>query len=217
MKLREFSTSPFIDFHTHRVKHEDREDIVEVVSSSLPMEQQWFTLERHPWELSGPLSDGDKSEIRSNIHHPKCLAFGEIGLDKIRGIQFDLQVSLLRSLLEIANQERVPVVLHCVKSFAEIIQLKKEFPHIPNWAIHGFNKKPELAKQLIEHGFYLSLNAGKLNHLEALLTAIPLDRLFLETDDSSEFIEENYIRTGKSVGMELGDLKKQIALNAKQF
>jgi len=217
MKLREFSTSPFIDFHTHRVKHEDREDIVEVVSSPLPMQQQWFTLERHPWELSGPLSDEDKREIRSNIHHPKCLAFGEIGLDKIRGIAFDLQVSLLRSLLEIANQERVPVVLHCVKSFAEIIQLKKEFPHIPNWAIHGFNKKPELAKQLIEHGFYLSLNAGKLNHLEALLTAIPLDRLFLETDDSSEFIEENYIRTGKSVGMELGDLKKQIALNAKQF
>lgn len=217
MKHSDLNGSSFIDFHAHQEKHADREDIIEVISSSEAADHQWFTLERHPWTVSNQLSAIEKKVIRSTVHHSRCFALGEIGLDKMRGIEFEGQVAILKSLLEIANQERISVVIHCVKSFAEIIQLKKEFPHIPNWAIHGFNKNPEMAKQLIENGFYLSLNVGKLKSAEAVLRVIPLDRLFLETDNSSELIEENYIRTAKSLGIALHDLKKQIVLNAKQF
>ncbi len=217
MDFPKWNAALLIDFHTHRAKHQDREDIFEVLSVDRPLDQQWFTLERHPWNISSEWSAAEKQEIITHIRHPKCLALGEIGLDKQRGIALEEQISVLRSLLAIANQERVSVVIHCVKSFGEIIQLKKEFPQIPNWAIHGFNKKPELAKQLIQQGFYLSLNVARLRQPEALLAEIPRNRLFLETDDSSDLIEENYIRTGKIMKVAIEDLKWQIAQNAKEF
>jgi TatD DNase family protein len=212
-----FSTHPMINFHTHEAKHLDRADIVEIVSMTSPTDRHFFSLERHPWHISSPITEIQANELRSQLQHKNCLALGEIGLDKNKGVAFEEQVQILRSILTIAEQEQKPVILHCVKAFDEIIQLKKEFKAVPNWAIHGFNKNPELAKQLSDHGFYLSINVGKVNDPKALLELIPHDRLFLETDNSPILIEDNYLRAAEMVGIELDQFKMQIAQNAKYF
>ena len=151
------------------------------------------------------------------LEAPNCLALGEIGLDKLKGVAFSEQEAILRSLLSVATEAQKPVILHCVKAFGEIIHFKKEFPSIPNWVIHGFNKNPELAKQLIDHGFYLSINPQKSAFSEELLKIIPMDRLFLETDNSPFFIEDNYLRAAEILGIELEVLKLKIARNAQHI
>lgn len=206
-----------IDFHTHQAVHSDRVDVIEIVSSPVPLDDQVFSLERHPWHTSNLLSELEKIELSTQLQHPNCLALGEVGLDKQKGVGFEQQVEILRSILSVANAEKTPVIIHCVRAFDEIIQLKKEFKRISNWAIHGFNKNWELAKQLTDQGFYLSLNCGKANEVEKLLKVIPQDRLFLETDNSAILIEDNYLRAAEILGMIVVELQSQIAQNAKTF
>lgn len=212
-----FNISPMIDLHTHAISHADRSDIVEIVSSSDPLNGNVYSLERHPWCVSQVMSDADQKELKLLLQDENCLALGEIGLDKLKGIAFPEQMSILRSLLKVADDGKIPVVIHCVKAFNEIILLKKEFTAIPNWVIHGFNKHPKLAEELIDHGFYLSINPQKYSRSEEVLCAIPMNRLFLETDNSSFLIEDNYIRAAKIVGMDVDELKTQISQNAKHF
>lgn len=212
-----FSTFPMIDLHTHVETHADRSDIVEIISSPIPLKGTVYSLERHPWNVTDVLTEADQDELKIGLTDPNCLGFGEIGLDKLKGVSFQEQVEILRSILHVAASEQRVVILHCVKAFDEIIQLKKEFPSIPNWAIHGFNKNPELAKQLIHQGFYVSINPQKSAHSDELLKTIPLDRLFLETDNSPFLIEDNYLRAAEILGVELSALKMRIAQNAKHF
>ena len=212
-----FNSSAMIDLHTHTISHADRPDIVEIVSSSKPLKGNVYSLERHPWNVDHEMNDTDQKELKSLLQEENCLALGEIGLDKLKGISFPEQISILRSLLKVAQDEKIPVVIHCVKAFNEIILLKKEFTAIPNWVIHGFNKHPKLAEELIDHGFYLSINPQKYSRSEEVLSVIPINRIFLETDNSSFLIEDNYIRTSEIVGMDVDELKTQIAQNAKHF
>lgn len=212
-----FDNNPMIDFHTHDAMNSNRIDLVEIVSSPLIMDNRPFSLERHPWNITHSLSETELCELSAHLKHPNCLALGEIGMDKLKGLHLDEQLKILKSILFVANEEKMPVIIHCVKAYDEIIQLKKEFKLIPNWAIHGFNKNWELAKQLIDHGFYLSLNPGKVKEIETILEIIPIDRLFLETDNSSILIEDNYLRAAKTLGMSIEELQSQIAQNAKTF
>jgi len=217
MKDSIFNTSPLIDFHTHGAKHLHRADIVEIISSPHPLNDQIYSLERHPWHVTGLLSGADQAELKSQLQNENCLALGEIGLDKLKGAPFEEQSTILKSILTVANQERTPVILHCVKAFDEIFQLKNQFSSIPNWAIHGFNKNPEFASQLINRGFYLSINVEKVRYSEELLRRIPRHRLFLETDNSPILIEDNYLRATEILGIQLQELKMNIAENAKHF
>lgn len=217
MDISIFSSHPMIDFHTHQAMHLERSDVLEIVSSTTPSDVHVFSLERHPWHTINPLNEAEKLELSIQLKHSNCLALGEIGLDKQKGVDFEQQIEILRSILSVANDEKMPVIIHCVRAFDEIIQLKKEFKRIPNWAIHGFNKNWELAKQLIDHGFYLSLNCGKANQIEKLVEVIQQDRLFLETDNSAILIEDNYLRAAGILEMSVVELQSQIAQNAKTF
>ena len=217
MKPSIFNTSLFIDLHTHSATHSDRADILEVISSPHPLNGNSYSLERHPWNVDRVADEAEQIKIKSILQDPNCLALGEVGLDKLKGVSFEEQQEILRSILVVAAHEKRPVILHCVKAFDEIIQFKKEFESIPNWAIHGFNKHPQLAEQLIGHGFYLSINPQKSTHAKELLDTIPMDRLFLETDNSSFFIEDNYLRASEMLGVQLEELKKNITQNAKHF
>ena len=49
------------------------------------------------------------------------------------------------------------------------------------WIIHGFRGKPQLAQQLLNKGFYISLGE-KFN--PETVSIIPVDRLLFETDES---------------------------------
>lgn len=211
-----FPPDQFIDFHTHRARQKAHPNFCEILSSPNAMDCL-FTLERHPWTTTSMMSKPEENTFRLLLNDPNCLGMGEIGLDKLNGSPLSEQLTILRQLLKIASDEKKSVVLHCVKAFDQLIALKKEFLGSSNWAIHGFNKHPKLAKQLIADGFYLSINPAQLNTCAALLDVIPLNKLFLETDDSEDLIEENYLCVAEALSMNVDALKSQIATNANVF
>ena len=123
------------------------------------------------------------------LQEKRVQALGEGGLDKLCDTPMQLQERAFRWLIEQSEKYHLPLVIHCVKCTAELLRLKKEYHPTSPWIIHGFRGKPQQALEYLRHGFYLSY--GEHYAAEALKQT-PLDKLFLETDESVKGIDEIY-------------------------
>lgn len=141
----------------------------------------------HPWEASSR----SVSEIESLI--PKADAIGEIGLDSACDVDIERQLSLFCEQLELAERYQKPVVIHCVRTFEQVMNCLAKH-NLRAVIFHGFIGSPEQAKRAIERGYFLSFGERTFHSLKSLdsLQKTPLDQLFCETDDSPITIEEIY-------------------------
>ena len=210
----------YIDIHTHNSSvEEDVLKIQNVYLSDDVLPESYFSVGLHPWHISE--NKLDVTDVLNSIAKKEnLLAIGEIGLDKNIETSISDQLVSLHEQFIISEQNELPVILHVVKAFNEIIEFKSKWCYSQPTIIHGFNKKVELAKQLIDKGFYLSFGASvmkeKSNSAE-VLRSIDVSRIFIETDDQSEYgIKEIYGRIAEIKDIPLEELKVQIEQNFKK-
>jgi TatD DNase family protein len=81
--------------------------------------------------------------------------------------------------------------------------------------IHGYSKNQQVAKQLLDNGFYISFGKYLLRNpeLELVFKAIPNDRFFLETDTVEETILEVYELAAKYKGISVPELQEVVHRN----
>lgn len=214
---------PFINFHTHH--EEPSSGIVTVCNLELqdinpPMDDGFYTAGIHPWKANDENIEDRMAKLVGLLSHPKLIGIGEIGLDKVNGPGIDIQEKVFTQQLAIASQFNKPVIIHCVKAWDELIAAKKDHGLTLNWAIHGFNGSAELAKQLVNKNFYLSIGESILNEkskVGSALSEIPLDRLFIETDASTQSLETLYRAVAQKLEASVDLLSHQIAKNFKEF
>ena len=120
---------------------------------------------------------------------PFCKAIGEAGLDKFVSTSLFLQRELFVRQAELAAAHRLPVIVHCVKAWDELLSARKDIPAAAVCIIHGFRGNPQLAESLLGKGFYLSF--GFRFHPQSL-TLCPSDRLFFESDEDSRPVDTLY-------------------------
>ncbi len=186
---------PYIDFHNHGIWHAS--DVIEIVSVHGDQEKKkrFYTIGFHPWWTNQPLSTEQLLLIEDcYVNDIYCLGIGEFGLDKLKGVELDIQAEIMEQHLQIASKHKAPIVLHCVRSFERALNLRKKYDNIP-WVVHGFVRNKQLAQQVLDAGLFLSLAPHhRLNSVfEEMLKYVPIDRIFLETD--SEFsvnIQDRY-------------------------
>jgi TatD DNase family protein len=146
-----------------------------------------------------------------------CLAIGECGLDSLIDIDANLQKTVFERQILWANEIQKPVIIHCVKWFQELIPFQKlaEVPLI----IHGFNKKKSVADEMLKHGFFLSFGKSVLYNLslQSILKEIPIDKIFLETDDTDFDIAELYQKVSEIKEISLEELQKKISENLQSI
>lgn len=217
-----FQSTKYLDFHTHRLRRQACKNITEIVSIHLGKETEHdlYTIGKHPWWTEEVLSEYEKTALKAHLSNKRCLAMGEIGLDKFKGPEISKQINILKSQLTIASELEKPVIIHCVRAFDSLIKLKKEYPQIKNWCIHGFSRHTKLAKQLIDQGFYISLMPliKPLEKYINILKSLPLDRFFLETDSMPNIsIEILYLQAAKTLDLTVEELKTQLYKNAIIF
>lgn len=221
MQAEIFPDHKFLDFHTHNLRHADMGDFTEIVSIHLGQEKppQYFTVGLHPWWTRQVLTIDQKQQLMSILSDPFCLAMGEMGLDNLKGPEMKDQIEILSSQLSIAQDLHKPVIIHCVRAFDQLIKLRRDFPEIKKWCIHGFGRHLILARQLIAQGFYLSImpSVGPEKY-EAFFKELPNDRLFLETDSMADVrIDQIYLQVSKLLGVEVTQLCNQMNSNARDF
>ena len=141
-------------------------------------------------------------------------AIGECGLDRACDSDFELQREVFIKQIELSEQYHKPLIIHAVRSYPDIIAIRKETKSNQPWIIHGFNGNEHSAEQLLRHdGIYLSLGDVLFKNekrAERLLYIIPSDRLFLETDVAERSIVEIYEKVSLLSGVATDILRKDI-------
>jgi len=105
------------------------------------------------------------------------------------------------------------VIIHCVKAWEELIQIRRETKPTQPWIIHGYRGKPELTKRLIQEGFLFSI--GDQINVDSM-QLIPKDALFCETDEDEMSIREIYLQASKAINMDLSAFADKIAQNVRR-
>ena len=119
------------------------------------------------------------------ITEKSLIAIGEIGLDYHWDTTFkNEQHEALREQMRWAEQYDLPVMIHSRDATEDTLNILREFPTVKG-VMHCFSGSHEVAKQVIDMGYYLGIGGVitfKNCKLAEHLVGIPLERLILETD-----------------------------------
>lgn len=146
-------------------------------------------------------------------------AVGESGFDRNSGTDMEVQQRLFEKQVEISEKYTLPLIIHCVRAFPELIAVYKEKRPRQPWIIHGYDNNSDILARLLRHGFYISVGKKLVlphSNIRQLLPLIPLEQLFIETDDSDLRIDTLYEEVAKLRGVSLDMLKERIYENFKK-
>ncbi len=152
-------------------------------------ENVWFCAGFHPSELH-KYQDGDLEKIRLLLRHEKCLAVGEIGLD----YHFDdnppkeTQRELFVRQLQLANEERLPVVLHSRDAAAETLEILRQNQALLKHSglLHCYSYSAEMLAEFAKLGLYFSFGGASTfknaKKVQECVQRVPAHRILSETD-----------------------------------
>ena len=196
------------NIHTHTILHPGKEIVSYDVSAFSPGEG-YVSVGIHPWTLTEENANSQWEVLQELVLDKRIMA----GLDKLKGSSLELQTNLFLKAILLSEAKGLPLVIHCVKAFNELIQLRKEIRPQQPWIVHGFRGKFPLAEDLLKHGCFLSF--GDKFQVEAVRNT-PIDRLFVETDDSDIPIEDIYQNIANVRGMTSGELIEAVNKNVQK-
>lgn len=198
----------FFNFHNH---FKDEYGIYNYQISE-NTEVDFFSVGIHPAEISDDFEE--KFQILKEISKKKnCFAIGECGLDGLISVEDSIQEEIFEKQILWANEIQKPVIIHCVRRFSQLIRFRK-MAKVP-LIVHGFNKKQNIANELLENDFYLSFGKALISNvsLQTTFKEAPIDRIFLETDNEIFNIEELYLFAADLKKLSVTDLQEQIFQN----
>ena len=168
----------------------------------------------HPWNI-GDGWRNDFAQITDIARANNVIAIGECGLDTLKSpAPLELQEEIFRAHIQLSESLKKPLIIHCVKAYDRLITIHKETLPGQPWVIHGFRGKPQLATRLTKAGLFISLGE-KFNPQSA--KAIPVERLFVESDEQQSPIANTYAAIAAAKGIPVEQLAEQIKTNVLIF
>jgi TatD DNase family protein len=212
----------YINIHTHYLhKQPGTLGIIDLdlfETDEIEADGSLYTIGLHPWFLEDILP-GDPEKLKQFTRHPSVVAIGEAGLDKTCDTPYPLQRKYFVDQIELSEKLGKPMMIHCVKAWPELITIHKILkPKVP-WIVHGFSSSIDVRDQLLAAGMYLSFGRAILNPESKtikVLPDVPLDHLFLETDDSAVEMEKIYQQASELKGISEDELIAAIKDNFRK-
>ena len=215
------SPYPLIDIHTHNPVQPETVVALLNLQTPEPLEKKtdnvFYSWGVHPWNSGKADMEKEMKSLRELTLKIVMHGLGEVGIDKVRKIPLERQIEVFRRQAEFAEISRLPVIIHCVRAFQEIIELRKKLNPKRPWVIHGFFGSKTPAMQLVRAGCSISFGRQLMfeenEKLRIAAAAVPFDRIFLETDEWIGNIEELYEELAKIRGISVAALAEQIRKN----
>lgn len=199
----------FFDFHHHNPQ---KNDGIYNLNLGEMIPEKYFSVGIHPKDIDENW-ENNLEKIKEISLHQNCLAIGECGLDGLITVKENLQQTVFEKQILWANEIKKPVIIHCVKRFSQLIFFQK-IAKVP-LIIHGFNKKKSIADEMLRHGFYLSFGKSVLYNLslQTIFKNLPLEKIFLETDDTDFEISELYQKAAEIKKISVEKLQEKMCEN----
>ena len=145
----------------------------------------------------------------------KVKAIGEIGLDYFHeDVPKEVQIHWFRKQLELAEELKLPVVIHSRDAAKDTMDIMKEMQgRLCGGVIHCFSYSTEIAREYIKMGYYIGVggvvtfNNGR--KLKEVVEAIPLTSIVLETD--SPYLSPVPFRGKRNSALNIPYVAKEIA------
>jgi TatD DNase family protein len=140
----------------------------------------------HPWYVKTRSTDwADKLE---SLIQTQKVGIGEIGIDRwIEGRDEAAQDEVFRTQLALARKYDRPAMVHCLQAWGPMMDiLRQQAPFEAGLLFHAYGGAIELIPELVAKNVYFSFAGSilrqKNTRAKASVTAVPLDRLLVETD-----------------------------------
>jgi TatD DNase family protein len=181
-RARAAGVARFVTISTHVSK------FAEIAAIADRYADVYCTVGTHPnHALDEPEASAD--ELVALAHHPKCVAFGEAGLDyHYNSAPKATAARVFRNHIAAARQAQLPLVIHTRDADEDCAAILRDemgqgaFPAL----LHCFTASRELAETAIELGLYISFSGvvtfKNAQNLRDTASALPLDRILVETD-----------------------------------
>ncbi len=205
----------FINIHTHAQLYDAK---VEVVNLSLEAVEKpnCYSYGLHPWLIDKDTYLNQLEELERLIYERRCIAIGECGLDKLSKVNFNLQQEVFVEQIKLANRVKKPLIIHCVKAFNELINCLNLNDNKMPVIVHGFNNNENIARIMVNEGYYFSFGKALLgyesNAARAIIT-VGRKNFFLETDDADISIKYIYKKAAELLHIDEEIIKQQLQQN----
>ncbi|MFW7377240.1 MAG: TatD family hydrolase [Oligoflexus sp.] len=140
----------------------------------------------HPWHLH----ELDDDQFHQQLHNlagalPEAVACGELGLDYyIEGVDRQQQIRRCTMILDLACEQNLPVVIHCVRAHHDMIRLVKERrSKLAGGMVHSFVGNVQIAKSYWDLGLCTSFSPFTMRTpRDDLYQQAPSELFLIETD-----------------------------------
>ena len=204
----------YIDIHSH-ARNMGENLVLYNLKPNEYADTLYVTFGIHPWMLGENTLDTDFDRLLFYCEKKLIVAVGEMGIDRAIDIPIEKQIYWFKKQQDVAEKNNVPIIIHCVRAWSDLLEIrKKSYTQIP-WIFHGFNGNIKTAQQLINKECFLSFGHQLLSNLkiQEVFKSLPIEYLFLETDNSNEKIETIYEQAAKLHGIGISDLKMHLEKN----
>ena len=204
----------FINIHTHKPETGSIY-IRNAPLDSILADNEYYSYGIHPWDIDKVDVNFQLEVLKKHCLEKRLAAIGEIGLD--RAIQQDLEIQkeVFICQLNIAKEYQLPVIVHCVRAWGDILSVRMDGKYKDAWIFHGFNGNLQIARQIIRSKSYLSFGKAILFNLklQEVLRLLPVENIFFETDDSEEKISIIYQKATEIMHICMDELTNKIYSN----
>ncbi|MEJ7862116.1 MAG: TatD family hydrolase [Pyrinomonadaceae bacterium] len=144
----------------------------------------------HPHDAKTFDDEAERRLVELARSSQKVVAWGEIGLDFFyEHSAREIQKEVFRRQIRIARELDLPIIIHSRDADSETVKILIEECAHKNFrggVMHCFGGTPEMAKTLMDIGFFISFAGNvtfkKAENLRDSAKIVPLEKLLIETD-----------------------------------
>lgn len=198
----------------------------------------WFSAGVHPLHSD---EAHDWNVIREVAEHPRCVAWGELGLDHHydrppRNIQCKVLDEELDFIRRAEAPRSRPIIVHCRDAFAEVLAVFRNSSFEPSrFVFHCFTGTVDDARSVLDFGASISFTGvvtfNNAREVQAAAALAPADRIMVETDAPSltpepmrhvrpnepKFVGHTARRIAELRGVDPIAFEQQLDANAERF
>ena len=132
--------------------------------------------------------DGNISRYEDFLKQTQVVSVGEVGLDyHYMNSDKSTQTKVFSDFLDLANQWKYPVVVHCRDAFEDCYALlERHLAGRSRFVIHCFTGTEEWARRFLDLNGYISFNGimtfRRSDDIRKVLQKVPIERVLFETD-----------------------------------
>lgn len=143
----------------------------------------------HPWSAAA-LDDDALAPFLADLARRDLVGIGEIGLDVPHApddVARENQRRALRAQLALARDRDLPVVIHCVRAYPELLAiLERDGLPRAGGMMHAWSGHPDQVGRALALGLYVSFGPmvmfDRAKKARASVPLVPEERLLVETD-----------------------------------